>query len=273
MPDQTKLTPQAAASDNDIGRRQFFGRTGALLGASSLAMSAKSYARVVGSNDRIRIAQLGCGGRSQGHVNMAHLAARRTPVEIVAVCDIWSVAKNARAAQVEKLFGTAPRTYQYSEKMLESSDIDGVMIATGDHQHAKLCVEVVEAGKDCYVEKPFANVLTEAKAARQSVKNSRQIVQMGTQHRSSPIPLLCATLFNPAASARSLASRRNGMPTSRAGAISGATTTENIQRCSKKAIPIGIAGYWASRTDRSIRMSTWNSASIRISPPASSING
>ena len=63
------------------------------------------------------------------------------------------------------------------------------MIATGDHQHAKLCVEVVNAGKDCYVEKPFANVLEEAKLARQTVKQSKQVVQMGTQHRSQPYPL------------------------------------------------------------------------------------
>jgi predicted dehydrogenase len=69
------------------------------------------------------------------------------------------------------------------------------MIATGDHQHAKLCVEVVEAGKDCYVEKPFANVLSEAKAARAAVKASKQVVQMGTQHRSQPYPLAVRDLI------------------------------------------------------------------------------
>ena len=63
------------------------------------------------------------------------------------------------------------------------------MIATGDFQHAKLCVEVVKAGKDCYVEKPFANVLSEAKEARDTVKASRQMVQMGSQHRSEPYQL------------------------------------------------------------------------------------
>ena len=73
--------------------------------------------------------------------------------------------------------------------MLERNDIDGVMIATGDFQHAKLCMEVVQAGKDCYVEKPFANVLAEAKATRKVVKDSKQVVQMGTQHRSQPYPL------------------------------------------------------------------------------------
>jgi Oxidoreductase family, NAD-binding Rossmann fold len=73
--------------------------------------------------------------------------------------------------------------------MLSQSDFDDVMIATGDFQHAKLCVEVVQAGKDCYVEKPFANVLEEVKAARDAVKASRQIVQVGTQQRSQAYPL------------------------------------------------------------------------------------
>ena len=71
--------------------------------------------------------------------------------------------------------------------MLARKDIDGVMIATGDFQHAKLCAEVVRAGKDCYVEKPFANVLSEAKEARDTVKGSKQIVQMGI---AAPQPAL-----------------------------------------------------------------------------------
>src|SRR5581483_6557547 len=120
---------------------------------------------------------------------MAHMAASRTPLEVVAVCDIWKLARERRAAQVKRAFDLEPRQYKYSEELLAGKDIDGVMIATGDHQHAKLCIEVVQAGKDCYVEKPFANVLEEAKAARDAVKASKQVVQMGTQHRSQPYPL------------------------------------------------------------------------------------
>jgi predicted dehydrogenase len=59
---------------------------------------------------------------------------------------------------VRQAFNLEPQIYKYSEEMLARKDIDGVMIATGDFQHARLCAEVVKAGKDCYVEKPFANV-------------------------------------------------------------------------------------------------------------------
>lgn len=158
-------------------------------------VDAHSYARILGANDRIRLAQLGCGSRSQGHVHMVQLASKQIPVETVAVCDIWSLARESRAAQVKDAFNLTPQTYKFSEEMLGRNDIDGVMIATGDFQHAKLCVDVVRAGKDCYVEKPFANVLSEAKEARDTVKASKQMVQIGSQHRSEPYQLAVRDLI------------------------------------------------------------------------------
>src|SRR5271168_2699688 len=166
------------------GRRTFVKQAG---GAMLMAgVSAKSYARILGANDRIRLGQLGCGDRSQGHVHMTQLASKQMPVETVAVCDLWTLAREHRAAQAKRAFNVEPQTYKYAEDMLARKDIDGVMIATGDFQHAKLCTEVVRAGKDCYVEKPFANVLSEAKEARDTVKASKQMVQIGSQHRSEP---------------------------------------------------------------------------------------
>lgn len=168
-------------------RRTFIKQAG--VAALGLGMDARSYARVLGANDRIRLGQLGCGSRSHGHVHMVQMASKYMPVETVAVCDIWSQARERRAAQVQKAFNLNPQSYKYSEDMLARKDIDGVMIATGDFQHAKLCIQVVQAGKDCYVEKPFANVLSEAIAARNAVKASGQVVQMGSQHRSQPYQL------------------------------------------------------------------------------------
>src|SRR5271156_1785419 len=156
------------AENLGVDRRTFVKQAaGALL---ATGMDARSYARILGANDRIRLGQLGCGDRSEGHVHMVSLAAKQMPVETVAVCDLWSLARERRAAQVKRAFNLEPQSYQYSEKMLARKDIDGVMIATGDFQHAKLCSAVVQAGKDCYVEKPFSNVLAEAKDARDAVK-------------------------------------------------------------------------------------------------------
>src|SRR5579862_3912951 len=178
---------------SEIDRRTFVKQAGVTMLAAG--MSAKSYARVLGANDRIRLGQLGCGDRSQGHVHMVSLAAEQIPVEVVAVCDIWNLAREHRAAQVKRAFKNEPQSFKYSEEMLALKDIDGVMIATGDFQHAKLCAEVVRAGKDCYVEKPFANVLSEAIETRNLVKQSKQVVQVGTQHRSQPYPLAVRDLI------------------------------------------------------------------------------
>src|SRR5665213_3198322 len=180
-------------ANEGIDRRTFVKQAG--VAALAVGMDARSYARVLGANDRIRLGQLGCGSRSHGHVHMTQLASKHMPVETVAVCDIWSKARERRAAQVKKAFKLDPQSYKYSEDMLARKDIDGVMIATGDFQHAKLCIEVVQAGKDCYVEKPFANVLSEAKAARDAVKASKQVVQVGSQHRTQPYQLAVRDLI------------------------------------------------------------------------------
>ncbi len=176
-----------------MDRRTFLKQTA--LAGSALSMGAASYARVLGANDRIRLGQIGCGDRSHGHIRMVSIAAVHTPVETVAVCDLWTQARERRASQVEKTFGKRPESYKYYEQLLERKDIDGVMIATADFQHAKHCADVVQAGKDCYVEKPLAQSIADAKMVRGAVKNSKQAVQMGTQHRTQPYPVAVANLI------------------------------------------------------------------------------
>ena len=131
-----------------ITRRDFVKQAGGAAGllASTVGMTAQSYARILGANDRIRLAQLGCGACGESHVHMVYLASKQTPVETVAVCDLWSVAREHRAAQVKDLFNLKPQQCQYPEQFLSRNDIDGVMIATADFQHARLCAEVVRAG-------------------------------------------------------------------------------------------------------------------------------
>jgi hypothetical protein len=100
----------------EINRRTFVKQVGgALVAVSTAGMTARSYARIIGANDRIRRGQLGCGGRSAGHVHMTKMASRQVSAETVAVCDIWSLAREARAAQVKKAFDLDPQTYKYSE--------------------------------------------------------------------------------------------------------------------------------------------------------------
>ncbi|MGE5645436.1 MAG: Gfo/Idh/MocA family protein [Acidobacteriota bacterium] len=159
----------------------------AFLGSAALPMTARSYSRIAGANDRIQIGQIGCGHRAVGHRRMLKLSAKNDPnFDLRSVCDIWSVNREKAADHAQKLFDARPKTYKYSEEMLADPELDAVMIGTGDHQHARILAEVVRAGKDCYCEKPMANTLEDAKLARDAVKASKQVVQMGSQWLSDP---------------------------------------------------------------------------------------
>ncbi len=154
---------------------------------SAVAMSALSYGRILGANDRIQIGQIGCGNRGAGLRRMLKASSQAHPnIDLRSVCDLWSVNRQRGADHVQTLFGARPKTYQYSEEMLADRDLDAVIVSTGDHQHARILAEVVKAGKDCYCEKPMANTLEDAKLARDTVKASGRVVQMGSQWLSDP---------------------------------------------------------------------------------------
>jgi predicted dehydrogenase len=162
-----------------VSRRRFFG--------AALPLTASSYSRIAGANDRIQVGQIGCGHRASGHRRMLKLSLGTDPnFDLRGVCDIWSVNREKAADDAKGLFGRRPKTYKYSEEMLADPELDAVMIGTGDHQHARILAEVVRAGKDCYCEKPMANTLEDAKLARDTALGSKQVVQMGSQWLSDP---------------------------------------------------------------------------------------
>ena len=167
-----------------VSRRRF---VGGAAGTAALPLTASSYSRIAGANDRIQVGQIGCGHRASGHRRMLKLSLGTDPnFDLRGVCDIWSVNREKAADDAKGLFGTRPKTYKYSEEMLADPELDAVMIGTGDHQHARILAEVVRAGKDCYCEKPMANTLEDARLARDTVLGSKQVVQMGSQWLSDP---------------------------------------------------------------------------------------
>lgn len=155
-------------------------------GAAFLSTSALSYSRIVGANDRIRIGLLGCGSRSHGHRHLMQMCQQDGNIALHSVCDLWTTARERAAADGKKRMGDDAKMYKYSEELLADKDLDAVMIATPDHQHAQNLMEVVRAGKDCYCEKPMANRIEDAKLALDVVKQSTQVVQMGSQWLSDP---------------------------------------------------------------------------------------
>jgi len=165
----------------EIGRRTFLQAGAAAIGASAL-----SYGRILGSNDRISLGHVGMGRRGQELASVVADLKRSHNVELTAVCDLWKKNREQAAKAAEREYDRAPRSFQYLEDLLAVKDIDAVILSTADFQHAPMLRLAVEAGKDTYVEKPMANDLEEARAARDAVRSRNLIVQMGTQHRSEP---------------------------------------------------------------------------------------
>jgi len=173
-------------SPRRLNRRSFLGKAGALaVGAGALRGTALSYGRILGANDRISLGHVGVGRRGTELAQIVSLLKAKN-LEMTAVCDLWKVNREAAAARAATAYGRAPRAFQYMEELLALKDVDAVLVSTADFQHATHLKMVAEAGKDCYCEKPMANDLGEAKAARDAVLSRPLVVQVGTQHRSEP---------------------------------------------------------------------------------------
>jgi hypothetical protein len=148
-----------------------------MAGAMSLGVTAASYGRVAGANDRISLAQVGVGRRGRELASVVAGLKDHHNVELTAVCDLWKVNRERAANTVSATYGRSPRSFQYIEDLLELKDVDAIIISKADFQHAPLLRLVAEAGKDAYCEKPMGNVLEEAKAARDAVRERNLVVQ------------------------------------------------------------------------------------------------
>ena len=170
-----------------MNRRDFVSKSAAAIAGSVVVPStALSYARIAGANDRISLGHVGNGSRGGDLDLIASKLKASHNVEMVAVCDLWTVNREKAAAKNAGYYGRAPRAVQHVEQLLAMKDVDGVLISTPEHSHSPILKLVTEAGKDAYVEKPMGNVLSEAKSARDAVLQGKTIVQVGTQHRSEP---------------------------------------------------------------------------------------
>jgi len=167
--------------NNQIERRSFL-----IAGAAVLGTSALSYGRIIGANDRISLGLVGAGRRGRELASVVADVKGSYNAEMTAVCDLWKVNRERAAQTAEHVYGRAPRSLNQLDDLLALKDVDAVIIATADFQHAPMLQRVAEAGKDAYCEKPMANVLEEAKAARDAVRSRNLVVQIGTQHRSEP---------------------------------------------------------------------------------------
>ena len=179
-----------------ITRREFMSKTA--IGAAGLAFVGTgmlSSSRAYGANDRLSIGMVGPGQRGRSLMGDFHKAADAANAEITAVCDIWTVNQDRGAKMVKDWWGKEPRRFRNLEDMLALDDLDGVIVATADFQHARMLAQAVKAGKDVYCEKPMANDLEDAENALKAVTDSGRVVQIGTQRRSDGTHAAAAELM------------------------------------------------------------------------------
>src|SRR4029077_614892 len=165
----------------DVTRRDFLKTTGkttaglAALGGTNLLARAD---KVLGANDRVRVAV--CGLRNRGNDHL-HGYSRVPNVEIAALCDIDQEILNKRRGEVNG----NPQTFVDVRKLLEDKSIDAVSIATPNHWHSLIAIWACQAGKDVYVEKPCSHNFWEGRQLVRAAEKYNRIVQHGTQIRSS----------------------------------------------------------------------------------------
>ena len=156
---------------------------GTYLGA--ISFSTKSYANIMGANDRVRVGVVGFSDRFRSSLLPAFLNHHKEMnFDVVAISDIWKTRREEGQAVLKEKFGHDITACVNNDELYKLKDLDAVIISTADFQHALHTVEAVKAGCDTYTEKPFAETMEDARAALKAVRESKKIVQIGSQRRS-----------------------------------------------------------------------------------------
>jgi predicted dehydrogenase len=166
-----------------ISRRTFLDGMALGVAGTAVASSAKSYAQIMGSNDRLNFAINGLNGR--GHAHLSALNSNSKIARVAYVCDPDDHIRAKFATTAEQVLGYAPKPVRDFREALASKDVDAISVATPDHWHTPLAVLGLKAGKHVYVEKPSSQNAREGELLVAAQKKYGKLVQVGDQQRSS----------------------------------------------------------------------------------------
>ena len=175
-------------------RRDFIKNS--IIGAAALSMGGlqgniqgagiprtSSGRRILGANDRIRVAAIGVNSRGKA---VASTFARQAGCEISHVCDVDRRAMDNCSKELQDVQGISPERASDFRRVLDDRDVDVVMIATPDHWHVPASVLAMQAGKHVYCEKPVSYCPEEGEILQDAVRKYRRILEVGLQRRSWP---------------------------------------------------------------------------------------
>ena len=165
-------------------RRKFLDTLALATAGMAVETTAKSYARILGSNDRLSFAVIGLNGR--GYAHLSAIKANKIAARITHVCDVDSDILTKFADTTQKEMGESVAAEKDFRNVLTSREVDAITIATPDHWHAPMAIAGLRAGKHVYVEKPCSHNPAEGQMLVKAQQKYGKLVQMGTQQRSSP---------------------------------------------------------------------------------------
>src|SRR5690348_16117833 len=161
-----------------LSRRRFLKDAAAAGGAA--ALTALSWSRALGANERLRVASVGVAGKGWSD----HTSVAASPqVEIVALCDV---------DEDEKHLGKAAEKYPHARRFTDwrrlfeqARDFDAVIVSTPDHMHAPIALPAMKLGKHIFCQKPLTHTVFEARQMRLAAEKYRLVTQMGNQIQST----------------------------------------------------------------------------------------
>ncbi len=167
----------------DFLRKAAVGAAGITLGGVANGMSAKSYSKVIGANDRLHLAVVGLGRRYGAYIEP--IAKKENNVELLYLCDVLESQREKAAKNFAKHIDYKPELENDIRKVLEDKKLDAIFNATPDHWHAPGTFMACEAGKHSYLEKPCSHNPREGELLVAYQKEYNRVIQMGNQQRSS----------------------------------------------------------------------------------------
>ncbi len=146
--------------------------------AKAAALTALSYQRIQGANERVQLGFIGVGNRG---TSLLRATKEYADQQTVAVCDV----RRDYMENAAHVAGSSPALIGDYRDLISRPDIDAVVIASPDHWHALMMIDACNAGKDVYVEKPLSLTIHEGRRMVEAAKRTNRVVQAGIHRRSA----------------------------------------------------------------------------------------
>ncbi|MGF1636053.1 MAG: Gfo/Idh/MocA family oxidoreductase [Cyclobacteriaceae bacterium] len=171
-----------------VNRRQFLKKAtastaGVAVAGSAMAMSAKNYNRIVGANDRLSVALIGCGRRVGAFYGS--IIDKKNNIDLAYICDVMKKQREKTGADLSGKVSGKAKLINDMREIFADKKVDAVFNATPDHWHAPGTWMAMDSGKHVYIEKPCSHSPEEGELLIHFQKKYNKVVQMGNQQRSS----------------------------------------------------------------------------------------